>query len=49
MLHDCTLMEKKKLKKKKKIQSCRYLRDATGERTYLPKMTRIFPAKIVRN
>ena len=31
------------------FQFCRYLREATGERTYLPKMTRIFPAKIVRN
>ena len=28
---------------------CRYLQQAPGEHTHLPKKTRIFPVKIVRN
>ena len=31
------------------FQFCRYLREAPGERTYLPKKTEIFPVKVVRN
>ena len=31
------------------FQFCRYLREASGERTYLLKKSGIFPVKIVRN
>ena len=31
------------------FQFCRYLQEAPGEHTYLPKKTGIFPVEIVRN